>query len=77
MSTYVAIQHHDTPPELYRALTRVFGEQENNGTRWATLTAGEVTVTFFALREPESDEPASDELAPHHDDRPDNTPRDA
>ena len=56
MSTHVAIQNHDTAPELFDALARVFVVHEQSGTRWVTFTVDGVRLTFFAERQDDKDE---------------------
>lgn len=50
MSSYIKIESHDTPADLYAHLSRVFGEQEHNATRWTELTVDGVRIVFFAPR---------------------------
>ena len=48
MSTKLRIESFDTPAPLYAALSRVFGEDNNNGTRWVKFDHDGVTLSFFA-----------------------------
>ena len=58
---------HNTPQEMYDRLVALFGEQDHDAgyglTKWVTLGAGVVELTFFAPRvsvsEPEPVEPMS------------------
>jgi hypothetical protein len=69
MSTQVTIHEHNTPADLYEALVRAFPEHENGGTRWVTVKADNVTLTFYGSDKP-SAEALNDELDAQHEDDP-------
>ena len=50
MHSAVDVRVHDTDPDLFATLARVFGEESGDTARWVQMmTADGVKVTFFVL----------------------------
>ena len=59
MNTFLKIEQHSTPEDLFEALSRVFGMKENNGVRWVSFRAGDVDLTFFGTLKAETQDVAA------------------
>ena len=51
MSTSIILNFHNTPDEMFVALSRVFPVSEHTGTRWITVVADGVTMTYFKTKD--------------------------